>query len=387
MEHEAEGGPAQKNEAICNFIAEQRKVDSSMLTLRAWTHKTAQGSVVTEHGYVSADPGGTRDEPTDVKTPAGGEPTDANEQKQLRARRAVWKEFAHEGGSNAINAWDNARVTWGRGMAASGGQLQDFVQRMLDKDPAVRRDFRKFGIDIAGKQFQVVNTANGAIEVGDEALELLEGKKELLASLIALGNAHHQALVDAQWAVMKDNAAKVPDWALDWSEEAIQLVAHMTHGGSAYGWMAKGKDAAGRPSGDELYKATNGDIGKILSTWGRLRAGAPEANGVYLIASQDHHMVELRTWGGGAGAAWIGAGASGPLKVDRATITSRAELSDHVALLLPGGLDRLPGRAPGLVLHLAAPHRRPGEGARRQRAPGQDQLAQRPEHVRDARSS
>ena len=234
----------------------------------------------------------------------------------------------------------------GAGMAASGGQLQDYVQRMLDKDPAIRRDFRKFGLDIAGKQFQVVNTAaNGAIEVGDEALELLEGKKELLASLIALGNAHHQALVDAQWAVMKDNAAKVPDWALDWSEEAIQLVAHMTHGGSAYGWMAKGKDAQGRPSGDELYKATNGDIGKILTTWGRLRAGKQEANGVYLIASQDHHMVELRNWGGGAGAAWIGGGASGPLKVDRATITSRAELSDHVTLFLPGGLgDFLAGR-------------------------------------------
>jgi hypothetical protein len=64
-----------------------------------------------------------------------------------------------------------------------------------------------------------------------------------------------------------------------------------------------------------------------------------------MIASQDHHMGELRTWAGGAAATWIGAGASGPLKVDRATMVSRAELSDHVALLLPGGLaDFLAGR-------------------------------------------
>ena len=274
IEHEDEGGPATKNEAICNFIAQQRRVDSSMLSLREWTHKTASGAVVTEYGYVSADPGGMSLKPTELKPKVGGDPLGPEAEKKMRAKQVVWKEFEREGGSNAINAWDNARVTWGRGMAASGGQLQDFVQRML-VDQAIRRDFLRFGINVINKQFNVVNTANGAIEVGDEALELLEGKKELLASLIALGNAHQQALVDAQWAVMLENAANVPDWALDWGEEAIRLAAHFTHGGSAYGWTVKGKDAQGHATGDELYKATNGDIGKILAVWAACAPASP----------------------------------------------------------------------------------------------------------------
>jgi hypothetical protein len=214
-------------------------------------------------------------------------------------------------------------MTWGRGMAASGGHLQSFMAA-LPQD--VKTEFLEYGIQVAGGGFRVVNVATGAIETGSAALQLMQAHPEVLAAFKVVGEGHRQEIVDAQWKEMKTAAVNVPDEVLgwDWPKPAIQLVAHFHHAGDSYGW--------GRAS---YYKSEGGpDPGALWLAWMKLLAGKPEKNGLYKVSSQSHHVAELRAWGGGAALQSL-ANASGPLKPAAKALNESAFLAGHVAMILP----------------------------------------------------
>jgi hypothetical protein len=307
-----------KVKRIVNFIKGRRKLDTAFLKLTAYKQKNQDAPTAGYSWGGGSDAGVT---PTDVKQPAAE--GDALGAKRKQAQGWIWEEFSHEGSSISINAYDEARMTWGRGMAASGGHLQSFMQNLPED---VKTEFLKYGIQVTGGAFHVVNVANGAIETGSAALQLMQAHPEVLAAFKVVGEGHRQEIVDAQWKEMKTAAVNVPDTVLgwDWPKPAIQLIAHFHHAGDSYGW---GKA--------QYYKDQGGpDPTALWLAWMKLLAGSAEANGLYLVSSQTHHVTELRVWGGGAALKGL-AGASGPLKATKAQLQKADFLSGHVAMILP----------------------------------------------------
>lgn len=329
LENEDAGGPLagasgeltdeqKKVKRIVTFIRNRRKLDTSFLKLTQYKQRGADKPTA-GYGWGGGSDAGTT--PSDLKqaAPEG----DALAAKRKQAQGWIWEEFSHEGSAISINAYDEARMTWGRGMAASGGHLQNFMAALPED---VKTEFLKYGIQVAGGGFRVVNVTTGAIETGSAALQFMQAHPEVLAAFKVVGEGHRQEIVDAQWKEMKSAAVNVPDEVLgwDWPKPAIQLVAHFHHAGDSYGW--------GRAS---YYKGEGGpDPAALWLAWMKLLAGKPEKNGLYKVSSQSHHVSELRAWGGGAALKGL-ADASGPLKPSAKALNESAFLAGHVAMILP----------------------------------------------------
>jgi uncharacterized protein DUF4157 len=309
---------------IVNFIKHRREnLDTSFLKLIPYKQARASKQTAGYEWSGSSDAGMSPSSLQGAPT-ASGDPLEA---KRQEAEKWVWEEFAHEGSSVSINAYDEARMTWGRGMAASGGHLQKFMGSLPQ---TVKDEFLKYGIQVVGTSFHVVNTATGAIETDASALQLMQAHPDILAAFKVIGEAHRQEVIDAQWKEMKTASASVAKKALEnnWGKEAVQLVAHFHHAGDAYGWRQV-----------SYYEAEAGNPpqpAKLWVAWMKLLAGKPETNGLRMVSSQTHHAVEMRTWGGGAGLKSLG-DASGPLHATKAELQGAAFLADHTAMILPDG--------------------------------------------------
>ena len=328
LENEDVGGPLagageqlsdeqKRAKRIVTYIKNRRKLDTSFLKLTAYTLRGAKAPTAGYSWGGGSDAGMT---PSDLKqeAPEG----DALAAKRKQAQGWIWEEFSHEGSAISINAYDEARMTWGRGMAASGGHLQSFMAKLPEE---VKTEFLKYGIEVAGGAFRVVNVGTGAIETGGAALQFMQAHPEILAAFKVVGEGHRQEIIDAQWSQMKTAAVKVPDAVLgwDWPKPAIQLIAHFHHAGDSYGWAKA-----------QYYKDQGGpDPGALWKAWMRLLAGSPEKNGLYKVSSQTHHVAELRAWGGGAALKSL-ENASGPIKATGAQLAAADFLKDHVAMIL-----------------------------------------------------
>jgi hypothetical protein len=309
---------------IVNAIQKNRQqLDTSFLKLNSGYYNKDEKRVV--RGYIWGDPTVDTTLPADLQGPM---PDGDLAAKRKAAQQWVWEELAHEGGSLSINAYDEARFTWGRGMAASGGHLQSFIET-LEKNEGVRDAFLRLGIRVAGGDFQIVNTANGAVEHGSEALQLMQAHPDILAAFKTVGESNRQAIADAQWSVIKTAAGKVPDAVLQatppWPKESVQLLAHFHHAGDNFGW-GKLADyiADGAP-----------DPGALWTTFMKKLAGSPEKNGAYLVSAQTHHVAELRAWGRGAALRALAPRMRGPLTLTDKQLREAPELSGMVAMAMP----------------------------------------------------
>jgi peptidoglycan hydrolase-like protein with peptidoglycan-binding domain len=262
--------------ALVQQIAQNRQgTDISKLFLTRYAGK---------YGYAYM---GTPDKDA-TPTSLQGAATDKNGQ----AERWIWEELRHEGGTSSINAYDSQMVTWGRGLGAKSGPMLTTVMNELFKDSDIAAAFLRQGISY-NNGLMVVNTETGAIETGNNALALIQADPHLLGTLIQIAEnpAFHQKVTDAQWkGTQAVGTGRVPEFALDWPKELIQMVAHITHWGPAYGWHYKAS----------LYRDVNGDALKTVLAFLRAAAGGANANGAYSFRNPDA-TTNLSRWGGGIG--------------------------------------------------------------------------------------
>jgi hypothetical protein len=341
----AGAGVSDTHRAWAGYIAKQRQnTPTKLLSLH-------QG----KGGWVYAGKGGSDADPSQLtKAPDQTDP-------KTKAQWQVWNEMRHEGGASSINAWDRMGLTWGRGHASGWGNTAELddkgkpregvgilprVMSRLVQDPDMARELKRYGIWWeTGNVWLAVNTETASVETASNALSLIQGSREILAALIKISEdtdpAHgnlHQKIVDAQWAAMAESeAGNVPKFVLGqdpaapngstpWPDEVIQVVAHLTWGTPAIGWGAKNADA---------YKATGGDLGKVLMVWARLRTNlwkdSEVSNGALLI-NDTQPMGEFRAWGKGAVARYLGANASGPVDMSKDMARKATELSGRLVL-------------------------------------------------------
>jgi hypothetical protein len=340
----AGAGVTDTHRAWAAYIAKQRQSTPTKLL-----------KIHSSGGWVYGGRGEADADPTQLtKAPDQNDP-------KTKAQWQVWNEMKHEGGASAINAWDRMGLTWGRG-AASGwgnrtepnaqgkprtdvGMLPTVMSRLI-QDADIARELKRYGIWWeTGNVWLAVNTETASVETASNALSLIQGSREILAALIKIAEdtdpAHgnlHQKIVDAQWATMAaSDAGNVPKFVLGqdptapngstpWPDEVIQVVAHITWGTPAIGWGAKNADA---------YKATGGDLGKILMVWAQLRTTLWKdnavTNGAYLI-NDTQPMGEFRAWGKSAVARFLGANASGPVDMSKDMARKAADLSGKLVL-------------------------------------------------------
>lgn len=227
-----------------------------------------------------------------VLTDGLGSNPDPKAAQRHKALEALWTELRAEGGVGSINAYDSQLVTWGRGIGFKSGPI-GVVMNALNKDPAIRGEFLKYGIAYGGG-FLVVNTETGAIETDLSAVNMMMGSPAMLSvfTMIAEDERYHQAVVDAQWMAIMQSAGKIPDYALGWPEASIQLVGHITHWWPAVGW--------GDDSKNPRYAGTGGDPLAIVKTFIRAGAGGANPNGAYSVRNVDTAR-NFQVWGGGIG--------------------------------------------------------------------------------------
>jgi hypothetical protein len=201
----------------------------------------------------------------------GGADTSTVEGKRKQAEQWIWEELRFEGSSASINTYDSQMLTWGRGLGAATGGLSPTMNELF-KDSEIASAFHNVGVSFKDNTWLVINTETGAVETGRNALAIVQADPHILAALIAIGENEKfkQKIADAQWTAIKQHGtANVPEFALDWPKEIVQLVAHINHWGPAYGWH----------SSHGGYEATKGDPFDVVLQFFRLAAGKPNSNG------------------------------------------------------------------------------------------------------------
>lgn len=236
-------------------------------------------------------------QPKKDATPAqvqGTVDTSTVEGKRKQAEQWIWEELRFEGSSASINAYDSQMVTWGRGLGAATGGLNPAMNELF-KDQEIVTTFKQVGVSFENNKWLAINTVTGAVEEGRNALAIMQTDPHILAAMIEIGeNAKFkQAVADAQWKAIKEHGtAKVPDYALDWDKEVIQLVAHITHWGPAYGWH---KASAG-------YEESGGDPLEVVLHFFRTAAGKPNKNNSLSIRKMGPDTIaNFSHWGSGIG--------------------------------------------------------------------------------------
>jgi Domain of unknown function (DUF4157) len=291
---------------------------------------TEGGQDVRRFGYMYMGKGQT---PTALATHPKPDDRDAQIAQQ------IWEELIKtEGAPSAINAYDPQVVTYGPGLGALG-KLPPVLDEIF-KVQAVQDFFLPLGISWQNRQFLVVNTQTGLKETGRDALNLIQGRKDLLAALSAAAESADvgQTIADAQFNEVKKTISEIPEKArTTWSLDAIMLAFHLDHWGPKYGWSNHKK---------EYVDDTGGDVLKIVTTWGRLASGGAEASGAFLISSPSFAgaIPQFKIWGHGKGWEAIRAVCPIPVPLTKAEAgdAKRTELKDKVLIRTPSDRGKEP---------------------------------------------
>jgi hypothetical protein len=211
--------------------------------------------------------------------------------KESAAKKIAWDEISHEGAFDGINTNDDQILTWGKGFSHS--DLARVLTSMFKEDPEAEKSLLRAGIAVHGTKWMVVNGDTGAIEIGNDALRLIQYDTKLLTVFIKLGQGdHEQHAANASYKEVKTHGGNVPKFAWEWPENAIRLGAHLSHWGIMKGWD---KDPA-------AWQATGGDLLEIAKLVVR-GVGHKEASGAFVVsASWDmmRHGHRLFAFGNGA---------------------------------------------------------------------------------------
>lgn len=194
------------------------------------------------------------------------------------AQWELWQDLKDEGNPSAMNTYDRpdvANISWGRGFAAIGGELQTMMNRLFIIDPQAKELFWEAGITIEGNQFVVVDTKEGYQAYGIAAQRLIENNVALISLFINIaqgsfvpdGEIHRQAVLDAQFEqfTKKGRAGDIPEFALQWDRQARALAGHNIHYGGR-------KFAPFQKNPWMLFAGIRGDlksvIRRIAEVWG-----------------------------------------------------------------------------------------------------------------------
>jgi len=174
----------------------------------------------------------------------------------------LWDELKLEGGSSAINTSDAGILTWGRGFAASGGQMNQLVNKLYEKAPRLIDELYQAGFALprggTAKDWLAVDIGTGEVREGDLALKMLRNDTVFNSVLIALAEAddYKQAMADAEWEVpeafrpARDTPLRSQIAA--WPRDSIRWIAHSIHGAGSLTWK-------------DYVPATGGDLAQIAS--------------------------------------------------------------------------------------------------------------------------
>lgn len=197
----------------------------------------------------------------------------------------VWDELRLEGSNAAINIWDSAVFSWGRGFAGFDGGLLP-VLRSVYKDAFFTKFFNAVGMHI-DKELHIFTTP-GIVSGGSKSKgiwEVIKGDKSLLLFFVALGEVtnlplitplaasateYKQKISDIQFSeiarrngVFAISAAQLGAWKSDFPTDDdfkrfIKFIAHLFH------WLPVfGNDIPGRPYKDSSYVLKEPD-GKFI---------------------------------------------------------------------------------------------------------------------------
>ena len=188
-------------------------------------------------GYSLGDsrPAGENATPTAVTKEADAD------RKKMKA--LIWDELGTEAALEGVQTYDDQGWGWGKGWSAKGS-MTGVMSNLFALDPAAEKMLFEAGIALSvagGGTFKMVNGDTGAIEYGQNAIELMRVSPKLLSIFVTLGRdaAHKQHATDAQWQEMEKKAGKVPAYAYKWlasNDDTVRLIVHMSHWQPAYGW-------------------------------------------------------------------------------------------------------------------------------------------------------
>jgi hypothetical protein len=215
--------------------------------------------------------------------------------KRAAIMTEIDKEIGREGGWSAVNTYDDAIVTLGAGFTRS--MLAQVMQKFFTADPGAEERFLDVGVTWSGGKALVVNTATGAVEEGDDALQVLRANLKIIGLFVTMaeGPEHGQKLADAQHNVVLGTAGDVPQSVVDsWTDMmSVRLVAHLIQWRSSKPWSA--------------YAGTGGDVKAILRVLIPAAVGKEDpARGHATFLTKEQTGI-LRSFAGGkAGTAMTG---------------------------------------------------------------------------------
>jgi hypothetical protein len=309
--------------ALPTITADQQAVLESIRAARAklpaisadWG--TAQGNKGYKlHDSVPATETATPAELLDPATPG------------VSAKRLVWDEVRKEGGLDSINTYDSEIVTWGKGFSAKSGSMNEVLLDMFQSDPAAEQMLMGAGIALDANTWYVVDTSTGWVEVGNDALRLLQLDRSLLQIFVRLGSDpdHASHALEAQWAWVKRHAAgDVPQFAWSWSPDAIKLVAHLMQ------WMP------GSNWRNVDWSSTGGDVLAIAKRFARWLAKRTPSGALVVSSGWDYLKPghRLDAFADGIGMRVIKAANFPVLKLSEHDLATDQKLAGHVLVSEP----------------------------------------------------
>lgn len=148
---------------------------------------------------------------------AGVEPDPTNnveaDPDRTRINKLAWREVLTEGSAASINTYDSQMWTIGRGLGVKGGQGLEVLETVFAADPDARNAMVQVGLAVEGGKVLALNVDDETVLQGDVALHHIELNKAIFSQFIHTfqSPAHIQAMVNAQWSVLRKNAANIPE--------------------------------------------------------------------------------------------------------------------------------------------------------------------------------
>lgn len=184
--------------------------------------------------------------------------TSGEDVRRIRAFEALQ---SREGGTGAINTYDNQKLTWGSGWGAFGGL--GHVMDTLTNDPAVVADLAACGVQYLGAgNWAVVDDSGNLVTDKKAAIDYIHGSLPLLNLLIHLAEdpATRDAVTDAQLHAFQTTSAAIPGSETIYSQALFNLATHLKHW--APGYMVGVVESAG----NEVPGAPSLERDKLLAT-------------------------------------------------------------------------------------------------------------------------
>ena len=266
------------------------------------------------------------------------DPTDLQDAEGIREKiqKVIWDELEKEGTCSSINTWDGETFTWGRGFAGTG-LLNDVIKELFSSSSTIKTQFINIGIAMdSNNKLVVVDGANGNISSGTSGLTLIKNSNPLLSFFIEVASHDDskQDVADAQFEIMKDNAADVPDYTYDessnaykgnWSDDSIRLLAHLSH------WMGNGGWTVHKDS----FQDTNGDLLKIIATYSKnlqskTSAVNKQSNDAFLYQDMYKLGHRLDDFAGGVGKTAVKSVCPNPVAIGGNKVSTDARYADYI---------------------------------------------------------